>query len=762
MNNGTDKLLQKICSSTKCDAAYILNKVGRSIHLIGAFGVVKAEEKDLNSFNRLVVSGETLTEIKKSKSYNAIKKENGFSSFYKEKFEDEERKDYSIVLFSKDKLPDAKTLHSQIASLLKPGKKVRPDISAPGKSEAKISLVDIEAPYLITNSSLDFIEAGSLLAELFKAEPKEITYQFFREAKFFDKDNNLLTFEKLPFIRAAKNKTSVVNFQLKYHHDNYEKVFNVNSFLLSVEEKVISFFVDISEIAALEQAFRETVSSIPSVLFSTSADGSEYYFITDAVRNLFGYSHEEIYNNKFLILRAINEDDFHRFRGFAEKLRNGELSSVDYKMRDRFGKEHWVRHLGIPIMKNNVVVRIVGMINETTDEKIIQLKLQNSEEKFRMLIDTADDLIFILNGFGYFSLVNKNGAKTLGYIPDEMIGKHFLEFIDKEDESKIAEAFTKILSSTEVTTFEAQFLDRFDKAITFEVHAKPFITDGEVLGMISIGRNITDRKLTEQKIRELNAKLVEANRIISIERERARHKITMLEELNKLKNEFISNISHELRTPLASIVGFAETISSDPDLPKDTIKEFGDIILSEGKRLTKLINDILEFSRLEAGEEELHKENLELLKLLDECSSLFEIQMKDKELSLSKEYPENEILINGDKERLAQVFNNIISNAVKFTHKGGRISVMVHDFGKEIEIAISDTGIGIPEKDIPKLFQKFSKIYQAGAPVTGAGFGLAKAKQIIELHKGVIRVKSEVDQGSTFIIRLPKLQHTRG
>lgn len=761
MNNGTDKLLKKICSLTKCDAAYILNKEGRSIRLVGSLGVVKAEEKDLNSFNRLVVSGGLMTEIKKSKSFIAIKKVNGFSSFYKEKFEDG-GKDYSLILFAKDKLPDSKTLHIQIAPLLTADKNLPENIVRQKKDESKISLAEINAPYLITNSSLDSIEATGELAGLFKTGQKEITYQFFQSAKFFDKDNNILAFEKLPFIDAAKNRTNVVNFQLKYQSDNYEKVFNVNSFLLNGGEKVISFFADVTEIAALEQSFKETISSIPSVLFSTSADGSEYYFITDAVRNLFGYSPAEIYNNKFLILRAINEDDFHRFRGFVEKLRNGELASVDYKMRDRFGKEHWVRHLGIPIIKNNVVVRVVGMINETTDEKIIQLKLQNSEEKFRMLIDTADDLIFILNGFGYFSLVNKNGAKALGYIPDEMIGKHFLEFVDKEDESKIAEAFAQILSSTEVTTFEAQFLDRYDKAITFEVHAKPFVTDGEVSGMISIGRNITDRKLAEQKIRDLNAKLVEANRIISIERERARHKITMLEELNKLKNEFISNISHELRTPLASIVGFAETISSDPDLPKDTIKEFGDIILSEGKRLTKLINDILEFSRLEAGEEELHKENLELLKLLDECTSLFAIQVKDKELALSKEYPENEILINGDRDRLAQVFNNIISNAIKFTHKGGRISVMVHDFGKEIEIAISDTGIGIPEKDIPKLFQKFSKIYQAGAPVTGAGFGLAKAKQIIELHKGVIRVKSEVEQGSTFIIRLPKQQHTRG
>lgn len=506
----------------------------------------------------------------------------------------------------------------------------------------------------------------------------------------------------------------------------------------------------------IENLYYEALATIPTVIFSTNADGTEYYFITDSVRNLFGYSPQEIYDNKLLILRSIDEDHFHKFRGFAEKLRTGEVSSVEYRMKDRFGKDHWVRHSGIPIIRDGDVLRVVGMINEISEEKITQLKLESSEEKFRMLIDTADDLIFILNGFGYFSLVNKNGATALGYVPEEMIGKHFLEFVDKEDEPKIAEAFSRILSSNEVTTFEAVFLDRFDKGVTFEIHAKPMISEGEVSGMISIGRNITNRKLDEQKIRDLNAKLVEANRIISIERERARHKINVLEELNKLKSEFISNISHELRTPLASIVGFAETILSDPDLPKETSKEFNEIILSEGKRLAKLINDVLDFSKLESGEEELKKENVNVNEVLYEVLDLFTKQIKEKELHLSKELPENEINIIADRTRILQVFFNLISNSVKFTNKGGRIFIILVDHGKEIELTITDTGIGIPAKDIPKLFQKFSKIQRPGAPLMGAGFGLVTVKQIVELHKGVIRVKSEEDKGSTFIVRLPK------
>lgn len=505
-----------------------------------------------------------------------------------------------------------------------------------------------------------------------------------------------------------------------------------------------------------EQTIKETINSINIVLFSTNAEGSEFNFISEAVRTLFGYSPEEVYQNKFHILKSINHYDFPKFKEFVGKLRNKEEAFVEYKMKDRFGKEHWVRHSGIPIIRNNEISRIVGIIQEITEEKNIQLRLEKSEERFRMLIDTAEDLIFVLDGFGYFSMVNMNGATALGYAPEEMLGKHFLEFIDKGDEAKIAEAFTKILNTTGITTFETVFLDRFDKRVTFEISAKPMISNGEVSGMLSIGRNITNRKIDEQKIRDLNSKLIEASRIISIERERARHKITVLEEVNKLKSEFISNVSHELRTPLASIVGFAETILSDADLPKETLNEFSNIILMEGKRLAKLINDILDFSQLESGEEELQKESMSVVDVLDETVKNFEDQIKEKNLVVSKEYPKEKFVINADKERLAKVFWNLISNAVKYTNNGGRISIILQDYGKEIEIAVSDTGVGIHEKDLPNLFQKFNKVQKPGMQISGTGFGLVSAKQIIDLHKGFIKARSEVNKGTTFIIRLPK------
>lgn len=662
-----ENILEKICKLVKSDAGCIVENFGRGNFSVPACSKLDKNEKNLNAIIKLITVKKDLsiTQIKQSNVFKSFAAQSGFSSFYKgelfepaspparrgESLAGKDNSHYYLLLFSKEKLLDAQTLHRKIVSVTK-----------------------------------DFNNSNST---------------------------------------ATRTKTNLPN-------ENFEIDSETGQILL------------------------ETINTINTVLYSTNAEGSEYNYITEAARTVFGFSPEEIYKNKIHVLRTIAPEHFRAFKDFIKRLRSGGDDVVEYRMKDRFGKEHWVRHSGIPIIKNNKIVRIVGVIQDITEEKTTQLRLQHSEERFRLLIDTADDLIFVLDGFGYFKMVNKNGANALGYAPEEMTGKHFLDFIGKENELKIAEAFSKILSSQGVTTFEANFSDRFDKEIAFEIRSNPVISDGQVSGMLGIGRNILNRKLDEQKIRDLNTKLIEANRIISIERERARHKITVLEELNKLKSEFISNVSHELRTPLASIVGFAETILSDTDLPKETLHEFSQIILSEGKRLAKLINDLLDFSKLDSGEDELNKEPLNVVRLLDEAAKVFENQLNERNLVLSKDYPAKEIIINADKERLAKVFGNLLSNAIKFTNKGGRISILVQDFGKEVEIVITDTGIGIPEKDLTSLFQKFSKIQRAATQISGTGFGLVTVKQIVDLHKGFIKVRSEVNKGTTFIIRLPK------
>jgi len=377
-------------------------------------------------------------------------------------------------------------------------------------------------------------------------------------------------------------------------------------------------------------------------------------------------------------------------------------------------------------------------------------------KEFLLVSELSRDVVFVLNGEGFFKYINKNGARQLDYFPDELNGKHFFDLVREKDKLKVSEAFGKILTEKTGKRFKSELTSKFGNVLLFDVYAAPIENGGKVEGLIAIAYDVTDLGKEEKKLKELNAKLIEANRIISIERDRAKQKISVLEELNSLKTDFISNMSHELRTPLASIVGFAETIDADTELTADKIKEFNKIILEEGKRLAKLIDDILDFSKLERDKEPLNKSEFDLILTLKKISKEFLPDAQKKNISFSLEIPEAEIKIYADKERITKVIKNLLSNAIKFTEPGGRVTLIVQDFLKETEIIISDTGIGIPQDELPFIFEKFRKLETRGKSTKSTGLGLVTVKKIIDLHKGLIRVKSEVNKGTTFIIRLPK------
>lgn len=507
---------------------------------------------------------------------------------------------------------------------------------------------------------------------------------------------------------------------------------------------------------AESQKLLEIFDNLDLIIYSTSPDSFRFNLISGSVKPIFGYELNNIENKKFTLIKRIYPEDRKKLKTFLQEIRQGKKAVIEYRIKDNYRNERYVRHTGIPVIKENKIISVIGTIIDVTEEIKLREGLRYSEERFRLLIDTASDFIFSLDKTGSFVLVNRNGAMALGYSVKEMLGKHFLEFVNEDYKAQVAVDFQRILSTEEPVNFEARLVDNFGKKMIFDIHARCLKANGKLEGMLGIGRDITKRIEDEKKLKELNSKLIEANRLVSIERDRAKEQITVLEELNRLKNDFISNVSHELRTPLASIVGFAEAIANDPEMPREMINEFNEIIFTEGKRLAKLINDILDLSKLDLEGEGLEKSDFNLLKVLRDVTDNYEKLALEKGLDFSAEIPEAMIMINADKDRITSAIGNVLSNAIKFTDAGGRVSVLVNDFLKEVEIIISDTGIGIPEDDIPKLFEKFTKVNRPGTQVPGAGIGLAATKKIIDLHNGLIRIKSELNKGTTVIIRLPK------
>lgn len=499
----------------------------------------------------------------------------------------------------------------------------------------------------------------------------------------------------------------------------------------------------------------ETVKWLDAIIFSSNPDGTEYYFITDAVERIVGISPESIKLNPKMLIRFLLPEYIGLFREFVREIRRGNNKTIEYKIINTAGKEVYLRHSAFPIFSDGKLVRVDGIIYDITREKMSSLLLQKSEERFRTLFETAEDLIFMLNSSGNFIMINTNGALSLEYSPDELLGRHFLELVDDKSKPEIAKSFQKILRTNKIETFEAELVTKYAKNIFFEINACSTKENGVIDSVLAIGRNITSRIRDREKYKELYNKLIEANRIISIERDRARQKISVLEELNRLKNEFVSNVSHELRTPLASIIGFSETIHADKNLPEEMRIEFNSIILEEAKRLSRLINNVLEISKIEEGEIELKKTQFDIVRSLKGIIEASKPAAGAKEITLSVSIPDEEITLFADEERIEQSIENLIGNAIKFTPPKGRITILAKKLFKEFELIISDTGIGIPKKDLPFIFQKFYRVSRPGDQTPGTGLGLVFVKNIIDLHKGLITVQSEEGKGTTVIIKLP-------
>ena len=395
------------------------------------------------------------------------------------------------------------------------------------------------------------------------------------------------------------------------------------------------------------------------------------------------------------------------------------------------------------------------LLSKDLDSELL-LNVGDWKSLFLGLFDVSRDLIFILDEEGKIVTINRHGATKLDYTTDELIDKHFTELIDP-NYFELVSASINLALKTSHAFFEASLINKFEKINKFQISIRTVKKDDKILGLLGVGKNVTRLRKLEAEINEIKPKLIEAERLINLERSRSSNHKMMLEELNRMKSEFVSNISHELRTPLASIVGFSETISSDPNMPVEMRTEFNNIILNEGKRLAKLINDVLDLSRMETGRTTLNRTKINICKIIYDLIDQNKKAAENKDINIATDIPAEEIIIEADEERLSQALDAILNNAVKFTGEGGRIKVMLNSMFREVEIVISDTGIGIPPKDLPYLFQKFYRVNRLDYDISGSGMGLVFVKQIVDLHKGLIDIQSEPNKGTSVIIKLLKI-----
>ncbi len=395
------------------------------------------------------------------------------------------------------------------------------------------------------------------------------------------------------------------------------------------------------------------------------------------------------------------------------------------------------------IMKNNMA-RLVPVINRELHEakarrehKQAEEALQESEAKNRALLDAMPDMMLRISKD--CTILDFKAAKNLDpQAPNKFLNMKLNEILPSEVVQQAVYFTGQTLQTGETQLFEF----KFEEKGKLNVYEARFVISGqdEVLAIV---RDITERKQAEM-LRLENEQLLYAN---------------------KAKSEFLATVSHELRTPLTSIIGFSLLLKEMKHGELNEKQEsYVDNILTGSSHLLNLISDILDTTKIEAGKLELTIGKMSVHKVLNETLNLIKENAETHNVILKIEIDPQLNVIEGDQRRLKQILLNLLNNAVKFSKKeGGTVTLTTKKEGDMAKFSVSDTGIGIREDDIGKLFNMFQQVDTGNTrQYSGTGLGLAISKQLVELHGGSIMVESEYGKGSTFSFLLPISQSPEG
>lgn len=410
----------------------------------------------------------------------------------------------------------------------------------------------------------------------------------------------------------------------------------------------------------------------------------------------------------------------------------------EFEIKGRKGSVITVEVREAPIVQNGRTIAIVGSLADITERKRYESMLNNEKRFLDDLLKAIPLSISVKNMNGIFISCNPAYAKAAGRPMDEILGRSNAEIFPPH----LAEIFIKqdelTLESNKSQSFELTDKDPFGVMRAYQFVKTPFRGIDETKpGIISVGIDITKRKQTELD-------LLDARR--------------EAEKANQAKSAFLANMSHEIRTPINGIMGVLQYMELSNE--QDDLQQYIDTALHSTRRLNRLLTDILDLSRVEAGKLPISNEEFELKRSLQEVISLFEPTAKAKGISLGvkidQQVPDN---FSGDSHRLQQILSNLVGNAIKFTMQGGvSLEVKVTELEENkcrLIFAVIDSGIGIPAEVQDKLFSTFVQGHEdQRQKFGGTGLGLAISRRIAELMGGSMSFESEMDSGSTFYLDL--------
>jgi len=402
------------------------------------------------------------------------------------------------------------------------------------------------------------------------------------------------------------------------------------------------------------------------------------------------------------------------------------------------------------------IVGFKGLSRDITERKRIEMALRESEEKYRSIIETMVDGYYEIDLHNRFTYVNDVICDHLQYSREEIMRMTNRDWQTPENADKMFRAFQNVYKTgKQIRSLEYEAIRKDGNVGVFEVSVN-LIKDpnGVPIGYRGISRDITERKRKEEELRQSRLSLERINLELEAAIRRADKMAREAETANQAKSQFLANMSHEIRTPMNGVIGMIGLLL-DTEL-SDEQRKYAEIVRNSAESLLGLINDILDFAKIEARKMELEVLDFDLLDTLESAIEVFSLKAEEKGLELIHMVdPRVPVTLRGDSSRLRQIIVNLVGNSVKYT-QAGAVCIQVSpicsdDRHTHLLFSVMDTGIGIPREKMPSLFSPF---VQADGSITrkygGTGLGLAICKQLVELMGGEIGCDSEEGKGSTF------------
>jgi len=384
------------------------------------------------------------------------------------------------------------------------------------------------------------------------------------------------------------------------------------------------------------------------------------------------------------------------------------------------------------LAKSTLSIWTIAEVNKRLSESVMAKTQEIAETKDFLdnVIDSSADAIITTDLDGRITSFSRGAEDLYGYNEDDLMGKPVLEIYPEDLQEERLKMMNQLFKGETIRNVRTKIFDSKSELIDISLSLSLLKdSEGEPIGTVGVSKDISKEIESELRLREAYERLL---------------------DLDKMKDEFLSNVSHELRTPITSILASLDLVRDED--AKDEREELVVVCERNAWRLDQLVGNLLEFSQV--GSKELEWKPINISEIVTNTITELEGFAESNEVSL-KSHLNSELMINGDEKALNMILSNLISNAIKFNKKGGSVEVKAKQEDSLVELSVTDTGMGIPKKEADKVFDKF---YQTDASIRrkypGTGLGLAITKGLVEAHGGEIWVESEFGKGSKFYFTL--------